>query len=206
MIISHSHKFIFIHIYKVAGTSIGDALRGYAHFPSKVNKAKSFLGMAPNIFCNDFYGHIKANDLKEKIPAKIFDGYFKFAFVRNPWDWQVSLYHFALQTPKHHQHELIKNMESFDEYIEWRVNKELRLQKDFIYDEENLLVDYVGHLENIEQDFSEICNYLNVREVHLSTRNKSKHRNYRDYYTEYSKKLVEEAFAKDIEAFKYKFS
>jgi len=205
MLISHSHKFIFIHVYKVAGSSIGDALREFAHFPSKVNKAKSFLGLAPKIFCNDFPGHIKANELKEKIPAKIFDNYFKFAFVRNPWDWQVSLYHFALQTPRHHQHKLIKNMQSFDEYIEWRVAKDLRLQKEFLYDNEKLLVDVVGKMESIESDFLEICQKVGLPPIHLPKKNPSKHKHYTEYYTEHTRQLVAEAFEEDINTFRYEF-
>jgi hypothetical protein len=33
------------------------------------------------------HGHIKARELREALPPEAFDGFFKFAFVRNPWDW-----------------------------------------------------------------------------------------------------------------------
>ncbi len=157
MLISHSHKFIFIHVYKVAGTSINTALLPYTHSRSKKNKLKSLLRICPSYFNSDFNQHISAKELKLALPNKLFNSYFKFGFVRNPWDWQVSLYHFALQNPKHHQHDLIKRMHSFDEYIDWRINKDLRLQKDFLYDGNELLVNYIGKIESLENDLKIIC-------------------------------------------------
>ena len=47
---------------------------------------------------------------------KVFEEYFKFGFVENPWDWQVSLYTFMLKDAKHHQHEFVKSLKDFDEY------------------------------------------------------------------------------------------
>lgn len=205
MLISHSHKFIFIHIYKVAGTSVRTALQRFSYPPSKKNKLKSFIQINPPIFSTDFEGHINARSLKAQLPCKIFNSYYKFAFVRNPWDWQVSLYHFALQTPEHHQHQLIKKMKSFDEYIDWRINEDLRLQKDFIYENDTLLVDFAGKMEQINTDIEYIRQKLRIHKLSLPHKNQSRHRNYREYYDNTTKRYIEEAFAEDISAFKYSF-
>jgi len=37
--------------------------------------------------------HSKAIAAKEMLPREFYDSLFKFAFVRNPWDLQVSSYH-----------------------------------------------------------------------------------------------------------------
>src|SRR6478609_5034924 len=163
MLISHSKKFIFIHNYKVAGTSIETALNHYGTASSRPSgfKAKA-LGILKNhtrLFSEDFPAHIHACDLKEQIPGKIFDNYFRFGFVRNPWDWQVSLYTFMLKDMNHHQHKLIKSFKNFDEYIDWRINKDLHLQKDFFYDKEgNCLMSFIGKFETIEHDMNYIFN------------------------------------------------
>ena len=65
--ISHKHKFIFTHIPKTGGTSITRALN-------------------PN-------AGIKNKPLKE-MPLKDKEDYFKFTFVRNPWDRAVSMFFF----------------------------------------------------------------------------------------------------------------
>src|SRR5690606_20911543 len=98
----------------------------YSSFsPSTKNPIKSLkikLGITPKVFVHDYPGHITANDFRSQIPKSIFEEYFKFAFVRNPWDWQVSLYEYARQSPTHHEHVLTNSFKNFDDYIEWRVN------------------------------------------------------------------------------------
>jgi hypothetical protein len=206
MIISHSKKFIFIHIYKVAGTSISSALKRYNYLPSKKNKLKSTFGINPSIYSRDFDGHITASELSKRIPTCIFDVYFKFAFVRNPWDWQVSLYHFGKQLRSHHQYDLLNKM-TFREYVDWRVNEDLKLQSDFVLsDDGEMLVDYVGRLESINQDFKEICELIGLNKNYdIPWLNQSNHSEYRKYYDSESKKIIRQAFRKDIELFGYSF-
>ena len=117
MIISHQKKFIFIHNYKVAGTSIRQSLELYDYNTinnsTYLDKLKFFLGISPKVCSSQFEGHITAVELKDKIPHKIFNDYYKFGFVRNPWDWQVSLYKYMLKLESHPQHTLIKSMKNF---------------------------------------------------------------------------------------------
>lgn len=208
MLISHSKKFIFIHVYKVAGTSISNALSKYCNYSARsknpIKQIKQRLGIIPNIYINDFSGHISAKDLKEQIPENIFSTYFKFAFVRNPWDWQVSLYHFALQTPDHHQHELTKSFGSFKAYLKWRVNEDLHLQSKFVTDKSGeIILDYLGKMETINDDFKQICKSLKLSNVKLPHANRS-HRSAADkYYTPYTSSLIEKYFEQDIELFGY---
>lgn len=209
MVISHSKKFIFIHNYKVAGTSMRQALKKY-HDQSFLrsplsHKLKLMLGIYPSIYSNQFDGHITANELKSKLPSEIFENYFKFGFVRNPWDWQVSLYTYMLKDEGHYQHEFIKSLGSFENYLQWRVEKELRLQKRFFYDsEDNLLVDYVGKIETIGDDLDKISEKLGL-DIQLPHLKKSrKDSSFRQYYTQETIDLVNEAFADDIQAFGYK--
>jgi hypothetical protein len=210
MIISHQKHFIYIHIYKVAGMSIRSALEPYddlssSDFPFYEN-IKFRLGKRFKFLSGWAIDHIKASKVKKYLPKDIYDNYFKFTFVRNPWDWQVSLYHYMLQYTDHPQHHLISKMKSFDEYIEWRVNEDLELQKEFIFDKDGkMIVDFVGHFEHLQEDFDTICSKLNLAPIQLPLINKSKHKPYKEYYNDATRKLIGDAFREDIEVFNYDF-
>ncbi|MDX2003536.1 MAG: sulfotransferase family 2 domain-containing protein [Chitinophagales bacterium] len=204
MVICHHHRFIFLHNYKVAGTSIREALQVYTIPPRETypNWIAQKLGILPK--SSDFEDHISAPELKAGLKAKYFNKYYKFSFVRNPWDWQVSLYHYAREEKGHHQRDLVLKM-SFEEYIHWRVNEDLHLQKAFMYDAAgNCLVDFIGKLESINEDFKKITAHIGI-EATLPHSNKSKHTHYRDYYNDGTRALVAEAFKEDIELFDYQF-
>jgi len=210
MILSHSKKFIFVHIYKVAGISIRKALQPYDNlssrdFPWYMN-LKFNIGKRYQLFSDWSIDHIRAKEIKKYLPVNVFNEYYKFCFVRNPWDWQVSLYHFMLQYKDHPQHKLISNMKTFDEYIEWRIENDLELQKNFIYDDkDNILMDFVGRFEKLQEDFDEICMRLEIPTIELPYANKSKHKPYKEYYNQHTINLVGDAFKEDIELLHYDF-
>jgi hypothetical protein len=218
MLVSLSKKFVFIHIYKTGGSSVKEALQGYCYHPqsnlinrscNKVirtvsgNKPKKYFdikGLYPLLSRS----HRKASDI-EAMKPKIFNKFYTFAFVRNPWDWQVSLYYFMLENPGYFQDEFIKEIANFKDYIKWRVHNEVRYQSDFLYNQDGeLAVDYVGRLETIEEDFNFLCNKLSLN-ASLPHINRSQHKKYLELYDEESKELVDNAFQKDIKLLGYSF-
>ncbi len=209
MLISYKHKFIFIHVYKVAGSSIREALAPYGYEPHKLllYRLLTKLGIEaslPYYKYKYFHEHSPAQTIREGLPGEVYEKFYKFAFVRNPWDWQVSLYHFMRQNLSHFQHDLIKQM-NFDEYIEWRVSNNFKLQKEFITDDNGqIIVDFVGKYENLSEDFQHICRILKI-DVFLPHINKSKHKDYRSYYNPRTRQMIEEHFQEDIELFGYTF-
>ena len=217
--VSIPNKFIFIHVYKVAGKSIRKALEPYlfrSKFERKLNKWTNIfinkLGVEHSqdlkylpLFLRQYPDHISAVELRELVPTDFYDQCFKFAFVRNPWDWQVSLYFYILCTPTHFQHELIKSFANFDDYIHWRTDHEVSLQKEFVVDRENnIIVDFIGRFENLNNDFKNIYQKLNIV-ASLPHINKSNHRDYRSYYSDKTVTMIEDAFREDIDFFGYSF-
>ena len=95
-------------------------------------------------------------------------------------------------------------MSGFDEYIEWRVFKELRLQKDFVTDQEgNLIVDFVGRYERLAEDFDTVCQQLNIK-TRLPHKNQSKTRqDWHSYYNKHTYQLVADHFREDLAFFGY---
>jgi hypothetical protein len=205
MLLSDSHEFIFVHNYKVAGTSIRHALRSFEtplHERTPwLSRQLAKLGIHELPDCPT---HAKARDIREQFPQR-WKRHFTFGFVRNPWSWQVSLYFYMLENENHHQHDLIRSMSGFDEYIKWRVNEDKVLQSEFFCDEAgNVIVDFIGRLESIQEDFQSICDTLGI-EAKLPHKNSSSHRDYRDYYTERTRRLVGDHFTEDIGRLGYSF-
>jgi len=217
MLISHSHRFIFFHVAKTAGLSVREALHPYTEEPThfKIRRPPK----QKNGQLNPFYAvweaaliHAKAGDAQRELPPAIFDRYYKFAFVRNPWDWQVSMYHFILQEPTHVRYAWVKSLGTFERYLAWVIETPqpyakgaTKLQKEVLTDGDgNLLVDFVGRYETLAQDFAQLCCKLNLV-AQLPHVNKSAHRDYRAYYNERTQQMVADHFAADIELFGYTF-
>jgi len=208
MLVSYSHKFIFIHTYKVAGTSVREALSSYAHKPPLISKLLKKLNIKFH-WANDkfkiFPHHATAYEVKQLMNKEVFDSFFKFGFVRNPWDWQVSLYHFMKDNPDHFQNKIIRSLKSFEEYIDWRIKRDKHLQKDFFTDKDGrLIVDFIGKYERLLEDFNYVCNVSGITS-HLPHLNISYHKDFKIYYNSSTIKKVAEHFHQDIELFGYNY-
>jgi hypothetical protein len=200
MLISSRKKFIFIHIYKTAGTSMLSALWPHSagKLQLKATTALKLLRIMPPFEPQCHRDHITAAELVARIGRETFDKYFSFAIVRNPWDWQVSLYQFAGQ-------EQIRSFGSFDAYIRWRCTFRGQTQKDFICSADGeQLVDFIGRMENIDQDFATICSRIGIVAT-LPRLNVSNTTPYRSFYSDETAALVRNTFAEDIAHFGYEF-
>jgi hypothetical protein len=204
MLISHSKKFIFIHVPKTGGTSIMYALWDYACTPDSVGAGRPTALNSP---CSDqFDKHVTTAELKAQLPRKIFRGYFKFMFVRNPWDLAVSYYHFYSQNKEHRLYEAVSQFKSFEEYLEWRAGFGVRQQNHYCCDSDGgMLVDFVGRYETLDRDFKKVCGLIGVLPTKLPRLNSSKHDDYRTYYNTKTKKLIKATYLEDIKLFGYKF-
>ncbi|MFZ4406137.1 MAG: sulfotransferase family 2 domain-containing protein [Paracraurococcus sp.] len=217
MLVSHSHRFIFIHVGKTAGMSIRNTLEPYATEPErfKIRRPARLKDGKPNPLYpmwETLLLHPTARDVRREIPAEIFDGYLKFAFVRNPWDFLVSTYTFMLRDPDIPRHAEVKALGSFDAFLRWAIAEKspfpkgiTKLQSDMLTDEAgNLLVDVIGRYESLNADFAGICQRVGI-EAALPHLNRSRHADYRAAYTAETRALVAEHFRQDIDNFNYTF-
>jgi len=212
MLISYSHNFLFVHVPKTAGTSIVRCLRPYAHDSSGflVNRMLEQFGIHVNLMPGPhqwrrFRPHHSAATIRRHLPRRVYDQMFKFAFVRNPWDWFVSYYHFHLQCPQHHRHEHVRRLGSFAEFVRWQAARQRRSQVEFVTDRRGrLLVDFLGRYETLRDDFQTVCRQVGL-DCELPWHNRSERCNYRSYYDDDTAELVANLCRADVDAFGYTF-
>ena len=157
-----------------------------------------------------FHVHAKAYEIKEKLGSTIFDCYYKFTFVRNPFDFLVSLYFYISQDENHRHHGVVSNM-SFLEFLRWHIANNSPCQLDSVAEPHNAkrLVDYIGRFETLEKDLATIQERLgleirsNIKHKNPSLKRKSK--GYKGYYDEEGRNLVENYFRADLDLFGYDF-
>ena len=195
--ISHAHKFIFIHIPKTAGDSIE---REFGAWKLK-NKEKCLVGM--HKILNKPIHHFTIDELKKHdlISNNSFD-YFKFCFVRNPYSRIVSAWKYLKKqswTKVSEDMSLKKFILQFQNYCH------VRPQYNWTHTNEMKVVDFIGRFENLQQDFDFVCNKIGIPQRELPHKNKTKHKHYTEYYDDETRRIVAEKYSKDIEFFGYKF-
>ena len=211
MLISHTHKFAFIHVPKTAGCSVWAALHPYADHTDRywANRWLARIGIHVNHYApyrlKKFRLHVDAATLERQLPATVFTDLFKFAFVRNPWDLLVSYYHYLDQNRRHHRHRRLAQSTDFDAYVRYEIRRNKISQARMLVDRRGrLLVDFVGRFESLVPDFDWICRRIGI-DVSLPRFNGTRRGDYRDFYTPRLAKLVADHFADDIERFGYRF-
>ena len=157
MIISHKYKFIFLEYPKTGTLSMSTVLR--RHHP-EINWVR-------------FENHkkekarIRHSGLKDAlIQHPECSNYFKFAFVRNPWDRAVSLKYHLIYSQKYREMEFSKYIPSM--HFKAQPTFYQFCEKNY----ENL--DFIGKYENLEEDFKNVCNIIGLEKMkklhHLNKR------------------------------------
>ncbi len=201
--INHEQKVIFIHIPKTAGTSVIKALNSLSTKPHKL-----FPKMET---------HARAAEVRAVLGKNVWNDYFSFTFVRNPWAMMVSSYHWWLQKAPCFRGRLprlahkVACMNGFDEFIRssmgrYWINEVPGEIIDWICDcKGNQLVNYVGRVEQIDRDWEHIGKLTGLPLPKLPYLNNSNHKDYRFYYDDETCQLVAERFKWSIEHYGYKF-
>ena len=194
MLISNQKRFIFVHIPKTGGSSIFRALSFCNNAPDTDENRHLEL-----IEIYNRYGYLAGDDDGQAGGLK---KYFKFAFVRNPWDRVVSMYSYRLRN-----REIPPDL-TFSEFVVNRREHPFGMHRDqvkFIEDPAGqVAVDFIGRFENLEKDWSTIQSRFGISSglPHLK---RTSHRPYQTYYSPELRKEIADLYRRDIETFGYRF-
>jgi hypothetical protein len=232
-VICHPYRCVFIHIPKTGGISVDHVFLGLVGLTWDTRESLLLRGNDDPAKGPPRLAHLKGTEYVScgHLSGEQFDTYFKFSFVRNPWDRVVSEYkyrgHPMRMSFKTWLFEHLPEPGFTDAYCH------IVPQHEFIYDEKGrLLADFVGRFETLQADFDVVCRRLGIPRTSLPHENRSlearriqslndvkkrirrwlwtlRPRNvyphYTDYYDDESRASVAERYRTDIELFGYAF-
>lgn len=205
MPVCHERKIAFIHVPKTAGTTI------FNYFEFKKN-----IRNLHRCFCNYNISltHLTLNQMHDLINI---ENYYKFAFIRNPWDRLVSKFNYDLQQNKlsikpfqnngNFEYFVKKLSEDFEFILQMKPTQFITChflpQTNFVFSK-NIKLDFLGRFENFDQDIKKLAEKFNIKKE-IKHENKSKHKSYDFYYTNKTKDIVEKLYKEDVKNFGYTF-
>ena len=200
MVVSHSKKFLFFAFNKTGSSSIEGALRPY-----ESTAAHNWLRLRYTLEHNPvIFKHVRPLEIQRLMNRSKWDAYFKFCFVRNPFERLVSLYSYHRQgVPETHP---LATKLTFEDWISaGGSGSAQRLMSEFVCDDAGkVIVDFIGRYEDLQSSFQTVCDRLDI-EDRLPHLNRSRHAHYSTYYTDRARREVEQRFARDLEMFDYSF-
>lgn len=206
MIVSALHKFIFVAIPKTGTHSIRQALRKHMG-PNDLEQVGLFVQKKFPIpeLAQLQHGHLSLQQIRPYMRPEEWQSFFKFAFVRNPFDRFISYCAFMTRADGHFEREPQKVMRHFIANPPW-AHILFQPQHSFIAGEDGqLLTDQVGRVEEIQQSYDEIAGRIGIPTATLDRVNSSKRRDYREYYDPALIDGVAKLYARDLNLFGYEF-
>lgn len=208
MIVSHRHRFIFAAVPKTGTHAVRQALREQLG-GEDVEQVGLFVNRRfpwPELAAVG-HGHFAFHEVRPFVGEQAFASYFKFAFVRNPFDRFVSycafmtrgddlferrprevMYHFLFRDPP-------------EGHILFQPQSALLTDTDGA----TMLADRIGRVEDMQAEYEAICAQIGIPSRQLETVNATRHRDYRHYYDHKLAQGVAQRYARDLAMFGYTF-
>jgi hypothetical protein len=208
MIISHRHRFIFAAVPKTGTHSVRQALReqlgdqDIEQVGLFVDKRFPWQDLAAIR-----HGHLSLQQVRPYLGEEAFSGYFKFAFVRNPFDRFVSYCAFMLRGGDVFQRQPREAMRHFlfaeppEHHILFQPQVSLLVDDDG----KTLLTDRIGRVEDMQGSYDAICAGIGIAPRSLDRVNGSQHGDYRRYYDQALIDGVAARYAQDLDLLGYTF-
>jgi len=184
VIVSHARRFIFVKTLKTAGTSLEMALSRYCAegdiltrlVPEEEKMRREVAGIGAQNYTRslDEYGladrvklmlrghrkaklseHTPAWLARERLGEEVWDSYFKFTVVRNPFDRAVSRYFYTKRYFGENGLPEFWDRDSFDQFLRYHaelINENWRM---YTY-RDDIIVDEVARFEHLETDLASI--------------------------------------------------
>jgi hypothetical protein len=213
--ILYSKKIILLSNHKCASTSLDNVFSRFYDIRGRVNDGLQFdYNFNSNRHAyieNTPWKHARVEIWKKYLELKDMSSeeFVSVSTVRNPWDRLVSLFSYesvykTKQEPRNFGDFVKKftsNTKNYDYFLEYNVSLGGEKKVDHIFRVESLEKDLNQFLEQYKFGFEHAFDYKNNNTINASSRKN----NYREYYNDETRKLVELYFKHEIDMFEYSF-
>ena len=219
MIVSHRHKFIFVHLGRTGGRSLTEALARHCG-PDDIITWTSGKVRGQN--AAGFGRHDSAREIRAKVGERVWNEYFKFTFERNPWEKIVSRY-WGYAGGNHRGGYKLIWQRIFGQPLGFPAWFRMKVwhgrlvglghirfpahYRDYT-ERDRILVDFIGRCENRAEHLAAIGQRIGV-DIRDDLRHGSEFHHERKPYTElydsWMQRMVERVFARDLALLGYQF-
>lgn len=220
MLVSHSHRFIYLKTKKTAGTSIEAALQPHCQPPGSavghdtaametvwgIVGARSPRPLNPDI---RWRNHMSAREMRDNLAPGIWSGYRRICAIRNPWDKTVSAFHFskAGMLPER-PGDIIAAFRAFLANPDrWQWGQSWQDWDIHTLDGLPVIDTYIRY-GRIEEDLAELCQQIDIPKPELprfKTEFRQPHIPYQDYYDAATTEWVAMVYGQAISLFGWHF-
>ena len=207
MIISREHRFIFVAIPKTGTHSVRRALREHMG-PDDLEQVQLFVEKRfpmPEL-ARLGHGHISLAQVRPFLSEEEFGSFYKFAFVRNPFDRFVSYCAFMMRE----NGAFDRDSKAVMRHLLFRAPPLQHIlfqpQHAFVAGRDGeLLSDAIGRVEEMQKSYDAICGKIGIPTTQLEKANPSRRGDYRQYYDQELIDGVARLYGRDLELFGYDF-
>jgi hypothetical protein len=220
MRISHKHKFIFYAVNKTGSSSIRQY---FFEELAEENEPSVTTGLDDyHAWCHHHTTFRPVRKHFETIEHN-YDDYLKFSFTRNPWDRELSIYHYIIKRRDKYgcpqAAKLLNKSAGGVSFENW-------IKSDYYSSDAGAMIAmnlpqcswvdfndpkfFVFSYENLQKDFNSMCDMIGLKPMRLGHNEKGAYRAYNDmpymeYYDDEMMEIVSKKCVKDIKTFNYKF-
>lgn len=220
MLCSHSKRFIYLKTKKTAGTSVeifferfcrpdGEFVESHAVHEAISNTGIVGCRMLQRTPNTVYYNHMPATEVRERLGASIFDSYFKFCVVRNPYDKLVSRFWWDVGPGRLSNLSFDAIRKCFNRYVSSRLGH-LCDDRHIYMVNDVPVVDQFVRFERLFGDLADVCRKLDIDFYPTQVGSyksglRARPERYSEYYDAVSRTAVEQEFSFEIERFGYTF-
>jgi Sulfotransferase family len=218
LLVSHSHRFIYLKTRKTASSSVELVFERYCLPPDDaasgnrngavpaseteygiVGARGHGVGAGKNIWWN----HMPGRTVRKLLPPETWEQYYKFCCVRNPWDKVVSAFHFLNRDIGDLPLETRRGP-----FREWLLKTQVA-QDSAIFSEQGVcLVDQFIRYERLEADVATVCARVGLPAPEMKRLRSGPRPTdvpYTRYFDDETRAHVASQFARDIDFLGYRF-